>query len=120
VWSQGTHGGGDVGRAREISTGLIVRAERNQFTQWCKAALQFPAKLAVLAEEKNSHGMFECPQLATGSREATFMLHGGKVGIVTSWLSAALNLHEPRTFSTASRSRRGHRRGLPPRPSDAG
>ena len=52
------HGGGEAFRVGEVTgeAGRAVVVEGHELTQRREAALEFPADLAVLAEEKDFHG----------------------------------------------------------------
>ena len=56
--SVAAHGGGEAFRVCEVTgeAGRAVVVEGHELTQRSEAALEFPADLAVLAEEKDFHG----------------------------------------------------------------
>jgi hypothetical protein len=52
----GTNRSGETFQIGEIATQLLaIGIQRDQLSQWRKTALQFPADLAVFAEEKDLH-----------------------------------------------------------------
>ena len=84
VRRQCAHGAGNVGRAHKVGAGLIMGAQRNDFTERRKAALQFPADLAVFTEEKDSHEIDRRAFILTPGRATQFATAFGRPRIVTS------------------------------------
>jgi hypothetical protein len=58
IGGHAAHGGGEAFRVGEVTgeAGRAVVVEGHELTQRGEAALEFPADLAVLAEEKDFHG----------------------------------------------------------------